>query len=381
MIDAVPSTTYNPLGSSPVQVDNLNPAIEYPRVTGFVKCSVCGRYSPGGRAVCINCGASLLTAHFASMEEYQPDKFRFIDADADFFPADHPLRRYCDIGITEDINTTRISTMDVLNQGPVSLLKQNRNWLCLVCGPTGTGKTYTAIRLAELLDKNFTVDKIAFTTLELVRLFKECGKGDFIVYDEAQEWNARTSQGKANIILSKIIAMLRFTQINVIFTLPHMDMIDINARRLCHNYIYSIQVDRTRDRKKANKSGVWWYDIRSSRIPMDGKGINLSYSFPTVKGERVGKVWFEKADDNLLKAYEAKKASRWKVALKNFEQELVMESEYVPARMRKGQPGQQQGLPGQEPASALPQVTNAAQTLKRFGLPSTDSIMKKIIGG
>ena len=40
---------------------------------------------------------------------------------------------------------------------------KNKNFLCVVCGSTGSGKSYSSLRLAEALDPNFDVSRIAFT--------------------------------------------------------------------------------------------------------------------------------------------------------------------------------------------------------------------------
>ncbi len=210
-------------------------------------------------------------------------------------------------------HTTKISAWEVLNQGPVSLLNQNRNWLAIVCGATGTGKSYTAIRICEMLSPKFQTDQIAFSIPDLLDLFESCRAGEFIIFDEGNEWNAREAQKKQNVIFSKILAMLRFTQINVLFTLPHMGMIDINGRRLAHNYLYAIPFNRNAcPTWQRNMSGVYWYDILSRRLPSSNQqDIPITYKFPVIKGERVGKVWFRKANESLLETYESRKGKVW----------------------------------------------------------------------
>jgi hypothetical protein len=174
---------------------------------------------------------------------------------------------------------------------------------------TGTGKTYTAVRICEMLDKTFSVERIVFSTTDLLDRFETCSKGEMIIFDEANEWNARTSMSKGNVIFSKILAMLRFTQISVIFTLPHLGMIDINGRRLMHNYLYTIPIDRpTCPPWMRDKSGAFWYNVESARLPLAGKtDIELRFKFPIIKGERVSKVFFKKASDVLLDVYESRK--------------------------------------------------------------------------
>ena len=60
-----------------------------------------------------------------------------------------------------------------------------------------------------------------------------------------------------------ILSMIRFTQVSVIFNLPSIAMIDINARRLMHTYLYTVEFDRTTARPGCAASGVFWYEVRT----------------------------------------------------------------------------------------------------------------------
>ena len=216
---------------------------------------------------------------------------------------------------TSDAVRPRISAWDIMSTtgGPVSLLAQNRNWIAVVCGPTGTGKSYTALRICEMLNPKFKVDNVAFSIPDLIDLFEASKAGDFLIFDEGNEWNAREAQKKENILFSKILAMLRFTQISVLFTLPHMGMIDINGRRVMHSYLYSIIINRHKCPPwQRTMSGVYWYNIISTRLPKSNQtDIPLLYKFPVINEERVSKVWFKKASDGLLREYEEIKRTNW----------------------------------------------------------------------
>lgn len=230
-----------------------------------------------------------------------------------------------------------ITLDDVFNAKgcPRMLLRNNRNWVALLCGPTGTGKSYTALRLAELLDPEFNVHRCVFSTKEFLEVFHTCHPGDFIIFDEGEEFNARRGMKESNVQMGIIMAMLRFTQVNVIFTLPTIHMIDINARRLAHSYLYTIEVDRHRAVDwKRSRSGVYWYNIQNSRLPSKNSDDGLKFVNPLVKGKKVRKVWFEAPDEDLLARYESKKHDVFYRTLSEAQQKLGMNDASVESAIR-----------------------------------------------
>jgi len=66
-------------------------------------------------------------------------------------------------------------------------IAKNKNFLAVFLGPTGSGKTYSALRFAETLDPEFGIDRVAFSTIEFMKilLYDESIKsGSVIVWDE-----------------------------------------------------------------------------------------------------------------------------------------------------------------------------------------------------
>ena len=139
-----------------------------------------------------------------------------------------------------------------------SRIKSNRNYIGLVAGDTGSGKSWSSIRIAEMLSPSFTPDNIVFDTISFIRVLKRLtsqagGKGQFIIYDEAgSDLSARRSMSETNVQMSAILEMLRFTLVNVLFTVPSVKQADINISRLAHGHIVAEAIDRARcppDRK------------------------------------------------------------------------------------------------------------------------------------
>jgi type II secretory ATPase GspE/PulE/Tfp pilus assembly ATPase PilB-like protein len=49
-------------------------------------------------------------------------------------------------------------------------IAENRNVIAIFSGDTGSGKSYGAIRLAEVIDPTFNLDRVVFTVEDFVSL-------------------------------------------------------------------------------------------------------------------------------------------------------------------------------------------------------------------
>ncbi len=240
---------------------------------------------------------------------------------------------YCDEGFSagnpltyEQQRRSQLSAYDIVDQRILGLLRNNRNWFGGICGETGTGKSYVCLRLGEMIDPKFDSDKVAFNVIELLELIDCVGAKELILFDEAEAWNARRAMKTENVVMGEIMSMLRFTQINIGCTMPDLEMIDVNARRLMHDYLRTqyIERDRTLEWKK-DKSAVDWYQIKKSKIPLNDKS-SMYFARPVVeyadyvnnvkRREKCGTVYFNAPDPTLLEEYEKRKSGKFKVKIR-----------------------------------------------------------------
>jgi hypothetical protein len=211
----------------------------------------------------------------------------------------------------------------IINQQILSRVKGNKNWLGIVCGATGSGKSYWSLALCERYFPNFTTDNIVFSVNEWLKRFTELyedkAKGEILIFDEGEEWSARRAMETKNVEFTNILAMIRFTQISSIFTLPDVRMIDISSRRLMHNYMYVVDVDRkspsTPDWMRT-RSGAHMYEIVRDKLPDENSKFKVKIPRIPIQirnnttGEcyekvvKVPKVWFNAPSDKLLDEYE-----------------------------------------------------------------------------
>jgi len=185
------------------------------------------------------------------------------------------------------------------------LLRRNQNWLAILCGKTGSGKSYSAITLARKIDKDFNMDKLVFRVEDLMKLLNsgKLKRGDCIVFDEAgvgipaREWY--TISNKA---IGYLLQTFRNMNLAVIFTTPNLSYIDGQARGLFHTYIETQTIDRVRKQVRARI-----YMMKATR-----KG-KILYIYPRVRepGTRrkvaITKLFFPIPNKKLIRDYEKKK--------------------------------------------------------------------------
>jgi len=197
-------------------------------------------------------------------------------------------------------------------------IETNRNWLCMITGDTGSGKSFTALKIGELLDADFNANNVAFSPLEMIKLIKISKPGDVVVMDEAGlQFGARDFMSRGNKALSGIFQAFRFKQIILIWTLPDLSMIDITARRLLHTYIETLGVDYKRE-----QTVVKWFNIKIDRWTGDYKHV-----YPRIMTDNglvvVKIVRFDKPSDELIAEYEAKKSKAFDELLDKYERSLT----------------------------------------------------------
>jgi len=195
------------------------------------------------------------------------------------------------------------------------LHKQNKNWLAIICGSTGSGKSYSALTLANQIDPSFTVDRVVLTPESFMKILNsgKLKKGNAIIFDEAgvgmpsREWYSFS-----NKMLSYILQTFRHQNLAVIFTTPSFDFIDSQARKLFHTYIETCGI-----RYKEKLCVTKWMDIQ-----YNAKIGKTYYKFPrTVEGGEItviNRIKFPLPPQDLINAYEVKK----KQYTKTLKQEL-----------------------------------------------------------
>lgn len=198
--------------------------------------------------------------------------------------------------------------------------QHNRNWMCIITGATGSGKSYTGMTLAKLIDSTFDINRVVFTSRDFMALLNSgtLHKGDAILFDEAgvgmpsREWYSLS-----NKMLNYVLETFREQNLCVIFTTPSFDFIDSQARKLFHTFIQTAAINRKEERVITK-----WFDLQH-----DPRSGETYFKYPRANREGEGtvminRVCFAMPPEDLRKAYEIKKSEYAKQLRIEAEKEL-----------------------------------------------------------
>jgi hypothetical protein len=125
-----------------------------------------------------------------------------------------------------------------------------------------SGKSYAALRLAELLDPTFDINRCCFKAIDFMNVVNdlvkrsekgEVIKGKVLIWDEfGVEHNAREFMTISNRVINYFFQTSRHLNLIVIMTVPLLSFIDSATRKLCHG-IAEMQGINSHDRTSTVK--------------------------------------------------------------------------------------------------------------------------------
>lgn len=176
---------------------------------------------------------------------------------------------------------------------------------------TGCGKSYTALRLGEIIDKDFDINKVVYTPSEFLKVvdyIEEKGNiGQVIVVDEgevtapAQMWYSFTNRA-----IAYTLATFRYLRSMAIFVVPSLSWLDKRIRLLT-NF-----VGFTQKEVRSRVIGVY-LDLRQVKTDLWGEKIYYS-KIRLLRAEdykliTLNKLKMNLPSENLIKKYEEKSIS------------------------------------------------------------------------
>ena len=200
--------------------------------------------------------------------------------------------------------------------------RQNKNLIIVITGSTGSGKSFSALRLAELLDPSFNVGRVCFTPREVLAVLNSgLKKGNFFIIDEAGvTLPSRDFMSFANKALDFVLQTFRRENLGCILCLPTMSMLDLQARQLTHVLIETKEIMPKLSKVK----------VRVFMLTTNSRTGKVYYKYPKVmtpQGIRytIDEVLIGKPSEQLIEAYEEKKKELEKKGgnAKHFVEEFV----------------------------------------------------------
>ena len=114
------------------------------------------------------------------------------------------------------------------------LLKENRDWLGVIYGGKGDGKTWLAIKLACMIDPDFCSDQIVFSIEGLMALVNsgKLHKGSCVIFDEAGiDANAQRYSTDEAVFLDSMFQSIRYRNVAWIWTCPDAEDLLLKIKR------------------------------------------------------------------------------------------------------------------------------------------------------
>lgn len=178
----------------------------------------------------------------------------------------------------------------------------NDNWMAAVVGETGSGKSYGALRIAEAVDPDFSVDQVAFGIVEFMKLVTDdsLGRGSIIVFEEASvEANAQEWFTKGNKVLRQVLDTWRHQNRGAIFTLPAFGQLSKQARGRMSALI---QMQGINHEENYSVAKYKWCD-------QDSDTGKIYKKYPVLGGKKYKRIKIQRPSDSLVEAYEERKQS------------------------------------------------------------------------
>lgn len=181
------------------------------------------------------------------------------------------------------------------------LWKRNKNYLGIITGQTGSGKSWSALSIANTVDHTFNVEKCVMNPLEFMNglVHKDWGQGDMIVFDEAGVGlSSKEYMTIVNRAINDILQTFRRQNIGVLFTVPSKTNVDKDTRRLLHGYFETL--DYIENSYALVKYHELQYNARQDKI--------YHRSLRDDKGEKLNPIAVKKPPNDLIRDYENKRS-------------------------------------------------------------------------
>jgi len=192
-------------------------------------------------------------------------------------------------------------TLDLLRQRWERLNYHNEHWMCCIVGQEGMGKSYTALKIAKMMDPTFDETRVIFDVTEFLRILKddEYQPGQVWVIDEAGvSLGNRTWQDSEQVKLNQALQLIRSHNLGLVFTLPRLSELDSQTEGRLQDVIEI----RTKEEDEFVEGPWWQLDI--DRMNMSSGRDGVFKEKPEWKGSEIEQVRFTPPEGEFVERYE-----------------------------------------------------------------------------
>lgn len=184
-------------------------------------------------------------------------------------------------------------------------IKNNKNFLAIISGPTGSGKSWCALSIAEQMDDSFGIDRVIFKGKDLMRLinYGELKSGSVIIWDETQiDLSNRNWQSITNKLLNFLISTFRHKNFILIFTSPYVDFLDTSTLKMFHANFETMGINRGNGTVMLKPKLLQYNQAMKKWYRKYLRGVRPGIGMSKIRRWKVGKP-----SQGLIDAYEEKK--------------------------------------------------------------------------
>lgn len=193
--------------------------------------------------------------------------------------------------------------------------KSNKNFVAIFVGNPGSGKSYSALKLAEIIseqfNRKFNVNNIVFRARDFINLIGsgKLKKGEVVIFDEAGTGEAMSSRNWYSIqnkLVDSTVQTFRFKNLFVFFTTPLDTFVDSHARKL-FNARFFVKGVIKKEKKTLVKPYFLIKDVLSDNVRNTFLRVYIKRKGEDAVIKKISQVKFGLPSPELILAYEEKK--------------------------------------------------------------------------
>jgi len=202
--------------------------------------------------------------------------------------------------------------------------KVRKNFLGFISGQTGAGKSWASISIGESVDKNFNINQVVFSGIELMELINsgKLKRGSVIIFEEVGvELSNKNWFSLMNKTINYLVQTFRSMGFCLIMNSPDMDFVDSATRKLFHAEFQMVGIDYETEEGRLKPQYIQ-YNGRLQKFYYKYLRVNNKGSIQPVK-----KWLVPKPSQPLIDAYELKKKEYQDKLYARLHSELIKDEE------------------------------------------------------